>query len=139
MTYRLDSDIPRPYGWLSELGSTQLYPPSNLAWRPPRPLSQVSSAVKNKTLFVTSSDKYKSLSRLQAFMCIISQEERAARAHPKPRLVAWLVSNCNTHSNREEYVELLRRHVPVGGQQPCHTVQFSWAELLFSSFGRLAG
>ena len=76
-------------------------------------------------------------------MCInlTGQEERAARAHPKPRLVAWLVSNCNTHSNREEYVELLRRHVQVSGQQSCHTLHFSWAELVFplSSFGRLAG
>jgi len=95
MTYRLDSDIPRPYGWVSELGSTQVYPPTNIAWRPPRPLSQ---------------------------------EERAARAHPKPRLVAWLVSNCNTHSNREEYVELLRRHVPVDmfgacGERQCGRVE----------------
>ena len=36
-------------------------------------------------------------------------------ALPKPKLVAWLVSNCDTSkdSRREQYVRRLRQHVPV--------------------------
>jgi len=80
MTYRLDSDIPRPYGWFTENDSPQFYPPIELPWRQPQPLTKV--------------QKYK-------------------YAHPKKKLVAWIVSNCNTHSNREDYVELLKKHIQV--------------------------
>ncbi|CAF0942985.1 unnamed protein product [Didymodactylos carnosus] len=31
----------------------------------------------------------------------------------KTKLIAWFVSNCNTHSRREEYVNELKKHVPV--------------------------
>ena len=81
MTYRLDSDIPRPYGWFTDKNSPrQFFPPSSLAWRQPTALSEARKR------------KYQ---------------------HPKPKLVAWIVSNCNTHSNREDYVELLKKHIQV--------------------------
>ena len=31
----------------------------------------------------------------------------------KNKLVAWVVSHCDTHSEREKYVEELRKHIPV--------------------------
>jgi len=80
MTYRMDSDIPRPYGWFSEKNSLQFYPPADHKWIQPKPLTEV---------------------------------QKKNHAHPKKKLVAWMVSNCNTHSNREDYVELLKKYIPV--------------------------
>jgi len=88
MTYRMDSDIPRPYGWFSEKTSVQIYPPVDHNWLQPKPLTEV---------------------------------QKHHRAHPKKNLVAWLVSNCNTHSNREDYVELLKKHIPVDVFGACGT------------------
>jgi alpha-1,3-fucosyltransferase len=31
----------------------------------------------------------------------------------KPKMVAWMVSNCHTHSQREQYVEELSKSIPV--------------------------
>ena len=31
----------------------------------------------------------------------------------KPKLVAWVVSNCNTNSKREDYVRELQKLIPV--------------------------
>ena len=67
MTYRLDSDIPRPYGWITELSKPSFYPAAVTDWRAVQPLDP---------------------------------GERALRSHPKSKMVAWIVSNCNTHSNR---------------------------------------
>ena len=65
MTYRLDSDIYRPYGWLSEVNSQEVYP-SKLKWMTPP---------------------------------LIGTEYLKPK-HKKSKMVAWIVSNCNTHSNR---------------------------------------
>ena len=35
------------------------------------------------------------------------------RGLPKPKLVAWVVSNCNTNSKREDYVSELQKLIPV--------------------------
>ena len=35
------------------------------------------------------------------------------RELPKKKLVAWVVSNCETNSRREEYVRELQKHIPV--------------------------
>ena len=32
---------------------------------------------------------------------------------PKPKLVAWVVSNCKTPSKREDFVSELQKHIPV--------------------------
>lgn len=80
MTYRMDSDIARPYGWISEKTKPSFYPSQVTQWLEPRPLHPA---------------------------------ERSARTHPKSKMVAWIVSNCNTHSNREDYAELLKKHISV--------------------------
>ena len=72
MTYRTDSDVYRPYGWLAEAGSVagagqaaaSIYPPAGLEWRQPPPV------------------------------------ETGAKRSSKTKMIAWIVSNCNTHSNR---------------------------------------
>ena len=38
---------------------------------------------------------------------------------PKPRLAAWIVSNCGTHSKREDYVEELKKHIKVDVYGAC--------------------
>ena len=37
----------------------------------------------------------------------------------KRKLVAWFVSNCNTHNNREKYVEELKKYIPVDVYGKC--------------------
>ena len=66
MTYRLDSDIYRPYGWLSERKSQEVYPSPKLQWMTPPE----------------------------------SGTDQVTTKHKKTKMVAWIVSNCNTHSNR---------------------------------------
>jgi len=80
MTYRMDSDIPRPYGWISEKRNPTFYPSEVKTWMSARPLHP---------------------------------EDRRNRTHPKSKMVAWIASNCNTHSNREDYVEILKKYIPV--------------------------
>ena len=43
------------------------------------------------------------------------------RGLPKPKLVAWVVSNCKTPSKREEYVSELQKHIPVDIFGKCGT------------------
>ena len=40
---------------------------------------------------------------------------------PKPKLVAWVVSNCKTPSKREDFVSELQKHVPVDIFGKCGT------------------
>ena len=88
MTYRLDSDLVRPYGWFSPLqipddyDSNEMNPPiQELSWlTPTAPSPQLQMALK----------------RLK-----------------KPKLVAWIASNCDTHSDREDYVQQLKKHIEV--------------------------
>merc|ERR1719431_1641549 len=49
----------------------------------------------------------------------MTEVQKRKHTHPKKKLVAWLVSNCNTHSNREDYVELLKQHIPVDVYGAC--------------------
>ena len=42
-------------------------------------------------------------------------------ALPKPKLVAWVVSNCKTNSKREDYVSELQKHIPVDIFGQCGT------------------
>ena len=43
-----------------------------------------------------------------------SQELQAAlKELKKPKLVAWIASNCDTHSDREDFVKELKKHIQV--------------------------
>ena len=47
-------------------------------------------------------------------------------AHGKTKLVAWFVSNCNSHSMREKYVENLKKYIEVAVYGKCGD-QNCWA------------
>ena len=85
MTYRRDSTIKSPYGWVVPINDPNLGPyttnllPSNKTL--PRALTSVISA-KNKS-------------------------------------VAWIASNCQTHSKREDYVAELKKHIDVDTYGRC--------------------
>ena len=46
---------------------------------------------------------------------------KRVRGLPKQNLVAWVVSNCNTNSKREEYVSELQKHISVDVFGGCGT------------------
>ena len=91
MTYRLDSDIPIPYGWIvPKLGPAYHVPSIHEIgnWNPRY----------DSTLFVDSLEakpsKFFALAR-------------------RPRGAAWAVSHCNTDSERELYVNELSKHMQI--------------------------
>ncbi|KAK7788582.1 hypothetical protein R5R35_013315 [Gryllus longicercus] len=94
MTYRLDSDIVRPYGQLSPLGDT---PSPAQGWLavPAAPIAPSAAALEAHN----SSDAP-------------GEGERKA-------LVAWLVSHCRTPSRREDYVRALSQHIDVDVYGKC--------------------
>ena len=102
MTYRRDSDLVRPYGWISPLRNppnslqqpTEFHPSENLKRNPPTP----------KVSWLTPTSPSQEL-------------QRALGRLKKPKLVAWIASNCDTHSDREDFVEQLRKHIKVVFQQ----------------------
>jgi hypothetical protein len=92
MTYRWDSDIPRPYGWFQQRNTTttttSFYPkPPRDDWLPYR-----------EHEFIQSMS-----SRPRSFHALAQ----------RPGKVAWIVSNCRTTSQREDYVRMLNQHIPV--------------------------
>ena len=98
MTYRLDSDLQWRYGCVI-----------------PR----------NKSTTINMSSRWCIDGRTAPYRPL-SPPEAAEVAVPKDRLVAWAVSNCETQSGREEYVEELRRHLSVDvygrcGELSCST------------------
>ena len=80
MTYRRDSDVESPYGWVKPIGVPN--------WSPYLPLNYTDS--------VTAID---------------SKLRQAVKV--KKKKVAWIVTNCLTHSQREDYVLDLRKHIQV--------------------------
>ncbi len=98
MTYRLDSDFPRPYGWAEDLEHPRHLPPrfSDLEkWAP-----------YDKEAFVKSLP-----SRPPEFLDLAK----------RPKSVAWIVSHCRTRSNREGYVREMQKYIDVdimGGCSP---------------------
>jgi len=93
MTYRLDSDLVRPYGWF--------YPKRALHHNAKNPeLPWLNPTVPSQEL------------------------QAALKELKKPKLVAWIASNCDTHSDREDYVTELKKHIQVDvygkcGDQEC--------------------
>ena len=84
MTYRWDSDVPVPYGLVL-------------------PRAPLSDAVRLSAL-------------PEVVQRVLPQRptlERSRRPRPKKGLVAWMVSNCDTPSRREQYVTDLRKHIQV--------------------------
>ncbi len=51
------------------------------------------------------------------------RDESFKRLALKPKLVAWIVSNCDTRSDREDYVRELRKFVHVDVMGGCGGVK----------------
>ena len=81
MTYRKDSDIAAPYGWIVPIDQPALGP------------------------FQTTFNQPTKLADLR--------KDFVGDIKVKKKLVAWIVSNCDTDSEREKYVEELRKYIPV--------------------------
>lgn len=87
MTYRHDSDIVRSYGWFEERNRPRMYPP-------PLQTSEWPIVYDEQTFL---KQDYSSLLHLAK----------------RPKKVAWVVSNCDTASRRDDYVRELRKYIEV--------------------------
>ena len=83
MTYRRDSTFHEPYGWVA---------PNNWTWHYP-----------------ASSDPGIDWSKYP----ISLNQSNLDQFKQQKKSVAWLVSNCHTHSNRESYVAELSKYIDV--------------------------
>ena len=88
MTYRLDSDISIPYGWVLPKPSNKSYLEQVRHWDHDFDYAQFATTLHLKPA------KFRAL------------------AH-RPKGIAWIVSNCNSNSDRERYVNELRNYVEV--------------------------
>jgi hypothetical protein len=92
MTFRLDSDFPNPYGWIEPIRRSYIAPPSHKDFP-------------NLTFDIIKAKKE------EATLKFIDNLQR--ETSKKKKLVAWMVSNCETHSQREDYVQELGKHIQV--------------------------
>ena len=95
MTYRSDSDIPRPYGWVEPKAE---------------PFNYAADAVKHYWKNVTNEHAHKKYREI---------------LQKKNKSVAWIVSHCQTSSRRESYVKELQKYIQVDimgkcGMIPCN-------------------
>ena len=84
MTFRRDSDFHRPYGWVA---------PKDWKWH-----------------YAASSNKSIDWSK---YPIPTAKSQMISTNNAKKKPVAWLVSNCHTRSQRENYVSKLSQHIPV--------------------------
>ena len=105
MTFRLDSDFPNPYGWVEPINNP-LSVPTGINDLP------------DLTFDTQKRDK----------ITVNFIEDLRQKTSKKQKLVAWMVSNCGTHSQREDYVKELQEHISVDiyggcGKFKCKKVQ----------------
>eukprot|EP00934_Nitzschia_sp_Nitz4_P001515 Nitzschia sp. Nitz4//scaffold13_size275219//33021//34454//NITZ4_000842-RA/size275219-snap-gene-0.33-mRNA-1//-1//CDS//3329535918//1515//frame0 len=97
MTYKWDSDLPRPYGWFERKPSASF---DYLPVPSPRPYAE--SPPETWIPF-----------RIDGVRKRMQEDPAFAALAKRPKKVAWIVSKCQTRSLREEYVQDLRQHIPV--------------------------
>ena len=109
MTYRRDSDLPRPYGFFQPLSTNAINHPNHnyyspIQWEEPQqpfiPYDQ------HQFLHHVLPTKPKDFHRLAE----------------RPKKVAWIVSRCDSPSRREEYVAQLAKYIPVDILGACGTI-----------------
>ena len=94
MTYRLDSDIPNPYGWIVPKYSDKSHVPT---------IDDIGRW-----------DHYLEKFDLEKFASSLNSRPESFRAlAQRPKRIAWIVSHCNSNSDRERYVNELRNYIPV--------------------------
>ncbi len=89
MTFRWDSDIPRPYGWFQELSKDPF------SFYPHKP------------------DHWIQFDEQRFQESLPSRPKSFHDLARRPGKVAWIVSHCDTSSRREDYVYQLRKYIQV--------------------------
>ncbi len=92
MTYRLNSDQPRVYGWVDPVGEPTRQ-------RPPR---------KGDPIY-----EWKAYDNGHILKSMNGRGEKLSSLAKRPHRVAWLTTHCQTLSRRGEYVMELSKHVDV--------------------------
>jgi alpha-1,3-fucosyltransferase len=95
MTYRWDSDIPRPYGWFQDKAYRGVYPPppESITWK--------------------EFNEIDIINIVQQEGAAVAAGHRLAQLANRPKKVAWLVSNCRTDSERELFVRRLKKYIDI--------------------------
>ena len=101
MTYRLDSDIPRPYG------AKFIDPNYKMSYK---------TQSLDKTGIIGRPFNY------TQFSASLHHHSELFALARRPKAIAWMSSHCNTHSDREKYVGELRKHIPVDIFGSCSTL-----------------
>ncbi len=101
MTYRADSDIPLPHGWVEPLNKPRLQP--RRSTDPPHVWIPYDEQSFLRTL-ARRSHKFRSLAR-------------------RPRLAAWMPSRCSTNSEQEVYVRELSEFLQVDVMGECGSIR----------------
>ena len=115
MTYRWDSDIPRPYGWFQEQASQRLST-GRTGGGNRQEQDRSTSVVSSTDTFYPRLREEGDWIPYNASAFRQSLPHRPKEFHAlanRPGQVAWVVSNCNTHSHREEYVQELQKYINV--------------------------
>jgi alpha-1,3-fucosyltransferase len=120
MTYRRDSDFPRPYGWFQRKQPSQ---------RQQQQQQQQRRQEEHDENDWSLSSKYnRQLSRKwipydeHFFMQSLPNRDASFLALAnRPKQVAWVVSHCQTASFREDYVNELREYISVDIYGKCGT------------------
>ena len=91
MTYRADSDIPRPYGWVEPAEKPFVYPTDQrlVKW-----------------------GNYTAVNTFKTYASLLKK---------KTKKVAWIVSRCHSASKRESYVNELKKYIEVDVMGGCGT------------------
>jgi alpha-1,3-fucosyltransferase len=99
ISYRWDSDIPRPYGRFRALNESQFYPTLPVTWKAYSEDGFLRQLVQKDAPFLARADR--------------------------PKKIAWIVSNCHTKSKREAYVRELSQYIDVDIMGKCGTIPCS--------------
>ena len=92
MTYRIDSDIPTPYGY--------------------RYIHKRFS-MSNKRQSSNKTGVFGQLFNFTQFSASLQSKPELFALARRPGAIAWMSSHCNTDSDRERYIGELRKHIPV--------------------------
>ncbi|CAB9509478.1 Galactoside 3(4)-L-fucosyltransferase [Seminavis robusta] len=113
MTYRLDSDLPRPYGFFELLQPSDAAETSSNHYFP----SQWQQPPDFLTYTYNEQDFFQTV--------LPYKEDAFYKLAERPKKVAWIASRCDSPSRREDYVAELRQYIPVDimgdcGDIPCN-------------------
>ena len=96
MTYRLDSDISTPYGYISPKEQIYTYPPTQ-----------------------ESLPTWRKFEKERFLKTIKNKRDVGENVKKKKKMVSWIVSRCGAKSKREKYVKELKEYIDVDIMGAC--------------------